>query len=676
MKKQMFTVIAVLSFLFFPVGALYASRTDGKFNRAPLRPRKYAELPLGSIRPSGWLLQQLEIMRDGMTGHLDSLYAKVMGPRNGWKGGDGDVWERGPYWIDGLLPLAYVLDDDSLKAKVSEWIEWTLASQTPDGYFGPSQDRSPERGLQRGKSHDWWPKMVMLKVLQQYYSATGDSRVIDLMTSYFRYQLKNLPDKPLNYWSRWGRFRGGDNLDVVYWLYNITGDKFLLKLGDIIYSQCYPWADMFMSGEPFMKQGSLHCVDLAHGFKTPAVYYQATGDAGLIESLYRGVSHMSTTIGLPTGLWAGDEYIRFGVPTHGSEFCTAVEMMYSLEQIVKITGDTYWADYIERVAYNALPVQMTDAGDARQYFQQTNQVAVTRCMRDFTTPHADTDVIFGLLTGYPCCTSNLHQGWTKLVQNLWYATPDNGVAAMVHATSSVTVTAKNGIRVTLSDDTTYPFEETLRYSVSIAGSESAYARLPFHVRVPQWSRSATVRINGKEIEIPIENGMLSVGETWKNGDRIEITFDAGISVSRWYDGAAVVERGALLYALSLTENWRRCQVEDNLKPDLGDYYYEVTTESPWNYCLLRENIAPEELAGKFVFVRRKGVEGYPWNVENAPVAIRTVGRRIPSWTLYNGSVGPLCYSNKNRQEISSRDEEILLIPYGCTTLRIAEFPVR
>jgi len=106
-------------------------------NRPPLISKQYLELPLGSIRPEGWLLQQLQLMKVGMTGHLDELYPSVLGSRNGWLGGDGDGWERGPYWLDGLVPLAWILDDAELKAKAMPWIERTLGSQTEDGYFGP-----------------------------------------------------------------------------------------------------------------------------------------------------------------------------------------------------------------------------------------------------------------------------------------------------------------------------------------------------------------------------------------------------------------------------------------------------------------------------------------------------------------------------------------------------------
>lgn len=186
--------------------------------------RSYRQLPLGSIKPEGWLKEQLVRQKKGLTGHLDEIYPQVMGRRNGWLGGDGDMWERGPYWIDGLIPLAYALDDDTLKAKAKPWIEWTLASQQPDGYFGPSKDYPPEPGLQRNNSRDWWPKMVMLKVLMQHYDATGDKRVLPFMSRYFRYQLKNLPATPLGHWTFWGERRGADNL-MADFSYRVNNDR-------------------------------------------------------------------------------------------------------------------------------------------------------------------------------------------------------------------------------------------------------------------------------------------------------------------------------------------------------------------------------------------------------------------------------------------------------------------
>ncbi|MFD2147670.1 beta-L-arabinofuranosidase domain-containing protein [Mucilaginibacter antarcticus] len=213
--------------------------------KAPLRQNPYIELPIGAIKPQGWLREMLIKQKNGATGNLDKLYPLVMGNRNGWLGGDGDQWERGPYWIDGLLPLAYILQDKDLIAKVKPWVEWSIKSQTADGYFGPSKDYPGEPGIQRDNSRDWWPKMVMLKVLKQYYDATGDKRVVTLLTNYFKYQLTELPKNKLGHWTFWAEWRAGDNLAIVYWLYNITGDKFLLNLGDLMHQQTFDFTGAF-----------------------------------------------------------------------------------------------------------------------------------------------------------------------------------------------------------------------------------------------------------------------------------------------------------------------------------------------------------------------------------------------------------------------------------------------
>lgn len=185
-------VIAISIFFSFATLTLQAQQTTPAAlyasNRAPLIQQKYLPLPLGSIKPSGHLLRMLELQRDGLTGNLDSIYKVVCGPDNGWLGGTGDCWERGPYWIDGLVPLAYILDDARLKAKAQQWIEWAIVNQRPDGYFGPYPNKEGTakiKGTQQTRSEDWWPKMVMLKAMQQYFSATGDERAITLMTNYF-----------------------------------------------------------------------------------------------------------------------------------------------------------------------------------------------------------------------------------------------------------------------------------------------------------------------------------------------------------------------------------------------------------------------------------------------------------------------------------------------------------
>lgn len=664
MKKILFIMLLSAS--------LNAAAQNYVFNRAPLAENDFAELPIGAIKAEGWLLDQLVRQKDGMTGNLDVLYEKIVGPDNAWIGGEGDTWERGPYWLDGLTPLAYILDDEQLISKAKVWIEAMLNSQTEDGYFGNRISRSYIPGYQRGNAEDWWPKMVALKVLKQYYMASGDERVIELMTRYFKYQLAHLPEKHLDNWTYWGRFRGGDNLELVYWLYNITGDDFLLELGDLIHSQTTPWTPMFQGDtKELQTQNSVHCVNLAHGFKEPVIWWQRSHQERDLNAPKVAWETMKHTIGLPTGLWAGDEHLHFGDPTRGSELCTAVEMMYSLEEMIQASGDMQWADHLERVAYNALPTQATDAYDSRQYYQQTNQIACTLEWRNFVTLHDDTDVIFGLLSGYPCCTCNMHQGWPKFVQNLWYASKDHGAAAFVYAPSTATVVVADGVEAIFRQETCYPFEGTVNVTVDFAKKKVRKASFPLYFRIPEWCKDARILVNGEVFEASVENRMVRLEREWSRGDVVTLDFPMTVRTSRWYDGSTVVERGPLVYALRMEEKWEKKAFESHRSDQYGAYYWEVKSDTPWNYCFRRQDLKPEN----FVVEVRDIAGAYPWNLENAPVSIKAKAVELPYWKEYNGSTGPVAYYNEMRNDMGA-EVWIELIPFGCTTLRIAEFPTR
>ncbi len=666
-------------------------------NRAPLAPNAFLELPLGKIRPEGWLRDQLQRQADGLTGHLDERYERVVGPRNGWLGGDGDGWERGPYWIDGLLPLAYLLDNETLKAKVKPWVEWSLTHATEDGYFGPIPfEKRPksEPGIQKTPRRDWWPKMVMLKVLQQHYMATGDQRVIDVMLNYFRYQLKTLPQTPLDNWSFWANRRGGDNLMVVYWLYNLTGEPFLLELAELVHEQTFPWAQVFLNDHPAPSPDlahlyhyntgnrypfnmelidrlsvdqlqAFHCVNLAQGIKEPIIYYQQHPERKYIDAVKNAFAKTRRFHGQPQGMYGGDEPLHGTTPTQGVEFCSVVEMMFSLESMLAITGDLEFADHLERIAYNALPTQATDDFNYRQYFQTGNQVMCTRHYRNFYEDpgHGGTDQCFGLVTGYPCCTCNMHQGWPKFTQHLWFATPDKGLAALIYAPTRVTTSLPNGQSVTIVEDTKYPFEEMVRFTVET----DKPVNFPLHLRIPGWCERATVRVNGDVQQEPAGRQMVKIDRVWKNGDRVELTLPMRIGISRWAENSVAVERGPLLYALRIEEDWKWVENTDHF----GDFW-EVRPASPWNYGLV-ETVVNDPTRG-FDIVKRD-TEGYPWNLSNAPIVLRTKGKQIPSWHLYNETAGPLPHSRPFGLVADKPQEDITLVPYGCSTLRITEFPV-
>lgn len=666
-------------------------------NRSPLRPNPYIELPLGAIHPEGWLRDQLETMAKGISGNLDELYPSVLGERNGWLGGDGDGWERGPYWIDGLLPLAYLLNDKTLIGKTKPWIEWSLNNQQDDGYFGPIPFENPpleESGIQKTPRRDWWPKMVMLKVLKQYYTATRDERVIELLTKYFKFQLRELPVTPLDKWSFWANRRGADNLMIVYWLYNITGDAFLLDLAEMINEQTFPYTRVFLKDScqhyntldhlyhyntgnryPFDEKligklcveqlQSFHCVNLAQGIKAPIIYYQQHPENKYIRAVKKAFFDIRKYHGQPQGMYGADEPMHGNDPTKGVEFCSVVEMMFSLENMALITGDVDFLDHLEKIAYNALPTQAKNDYSGRQYFQASNQVMLTRARHNFyeDDAHDGTDLCYGLLTGYPCCTCNMHQGWPKYTQNLWLATADGGIAALLYAPSTVDAFVGDGYKITIREETRYPFEESIRFIVSLTET----IRFPIHFRIPGWCQYSEILVNG-EVQGKYDGGqIISLDRAWKNNDQIEISLPMDIGISRWAENSAVVEFGPLVYTLQIEDEWKYVKNEDKF----GNYW-EVYPKSHWNYGLLQSAI--ENPVTGFHF-EAKSLEKNPWNQPGPPGLIRTKAKQIPEWTLYYANAGPLPHSRPQLYLRDQEPEEISLVPYGWTTLRITEFPV-
>ncbi|HZS55240.1 MAG TPA: beta-L-arabinofuranosidase domain-containing protein, partial [Bryobacteraceae bacterium] len=433
-------------------------------NRAPLQANAFNPLPLGAVRPLGWLLRQEQIQGSGLTGHLDEFWNDV-GPNSGWLGGTGESWERGPYYLDGLLPLAYQLGDPTLIAKAKKWIEWTLNSQQANGQFGPV------------KNNDWWPRMVMLKALTQYQEVTGDPRVIPFMTRYFQFELKELPGRPLK---DWGKYRWQDNAYTVLWLYNRTGDKQLLQLARLLHQQGYNWEAQFANFQYTAKQSreklglgehnplpdiamQTHGVNNAMALKTAPVWWLVTGAVSDQTALYRQLAMLDKYHGLPNGMFSADEHFAGLDPSQGTELCAVVESMFSYEQAFAILGDSQLADRLERVSYNALPATLSTDMWSHQYDQQPNQIACTRAHRQWSTNGADSN-LFGLEPNFGCCTANLHQGWPKLVSNLWMATPDDGLVTVAYSPSEVRARLA-GKDISITEDTEYPFRGAVRLTV-------------------------------------------------------------------------------------------------------------------------------------------------------------------------------------------------------------------
>ncbi|TDQ40722.1 beta-L-arabinofuranosidase domain-containing protein [Aureibacillus halotolerans] len=620
-------------------GSMQSSKSTIGYKAAPL-----TELPLGQIQPEGWLRDQLKIQAEGFTGQLDTFWEDV-GPNNGWLGGTGDDWERGPYYLDGLLPLAYVLQDEALIKKTTPWIEWTLSSQQDNGQFGPTSNT------------DWWPRMVMLKVLIQYAEATQDDRVVPFMTKYFRYQLNTIQAQPLR---DWAVARGGENILCIQWLYERTQDASLLQLIDILHQQTIDWTGIFNKFPYWRYQTSythrVHVVNIAMGLKEPMLYAMHTGDKEHREAPLSGIRALMTHHGQAHGMFSGDEWLAGTHPSQGVELCAVVEYMFTLEHLVRLSGEGVYGDILEKVAFNALPATIGSDWRSHQYDQQVNQVMCTLAKRPWTQNGDDAN-LFGLEPHFGCCTANMHQGWPKLAARLWMGTRDGGLAAVSYAPCTVQTTVANSVNAKLTVDTDYPFNDRISIQVNLANS----AAFPIKLRIPEWCHDPSIVINGSNQPISLNDGFTTIERTWQNGDVIQLTLPMEPVVEPRANDAVSVSRGPLVYALPVQERWQKLRGEEPYAD------WEIYPESAWNYglCLDSENPAQGLVA------EQKDIARQPFSPESAPVVLKATGRRVPSWRLENNSAGDLPHSPAHT---SMPKEDLTLIPYACARLRIAEFP--
>ncbi len=647
--------------------ALVALRGKGQTPAPPqppleaFRPGAFQLLPLGAVRPEGWLRRQLVIQANGLSGHLEEFWPDL-GPNSAWLGGTGEGWERGPYYLDGLVPLAYLLDDAALKAKAQKWVDWALQSQRPDGGIGPT------------KNQDWWPNMLVLKGLMQYQQATGDARVVPFMEKYFAYQSSQMDQRPL---LEWARFRWAEELLPIRWVYQQTQNPQLLVLAGQLARQGFNWEQEF-ANFPFTQpttSASLglsagntplalqaHGVNNAMALKMPVLWGMTGGTEADRRSIYQQLRLLDQYHGLPNGMFSSDEHLAGRNPSQGTELCTVVEAQFSYEQLLALLGDPMFGDRLEKITFNALPATFDPTMWAHQYDQQPNQVLVSRDKRQWST-NGDEANLFGLEPHFGCCTANLHQGWPKFAASLWMASPDGGLVAATYAPNRLTAKVRGQQTVTIREETDYPFRETVRFVVETPGKGA----FPLRLRIPAWATDGTVRVNGKPAAQAPRAGTFYVLErAWKKGDVVELRLPMAVRLEPGFNQSVSVERGPLVYALKLGEEWEKVRDRPNQADD-----YAVRATTPWNYGLL---LPAGGAPGAAFQVKELPTTGVLFSPEGAPVELRAQGVRLPSWQLAEHSAGPPPASPVARPA-GAAAEPLTLVPYGAAKLRITSFPV-
>jgi len=636
-------------------------------NREPLLPLNFIKLPVGQVKPQGWILRFLELQKNGLNGHLGEISAWLDKENNAWLGTGTDYgWEEVPYWLKGYGNMAYILDNEEMINETKSWLEAVFKSQRADGYFGPY--------IEKNGKPDLWGNMIMIRCLQSYYEYSGDKRVIDLMTNYFKWQL-NLADE-LFLEDYWENSRGGDNLLGVYWLYNITGDKFLLELAEKTHKNTANWRQR--STLP-----NWHNVNIAQSFREPATWYMLSKDSADLIATYNVHHLIRNTFGqVPGGMFGADENARMGYidPRQGTETCGFVEQMASDEILLLMTGDPFWAEHCENVAFNSYPASMMPDLKSLRYITSPNHT-----ISDSKNHHPGIDNKGPFLAMNPfssrCCQHNHGQGWPYFIEHLIMATPDNGIAAVIYGACKANVKVNNGEIVEITEETNYPFEESIRFTINTTGK----VEFPLYLRIPAWANTPSITINGISIVAELVTGKyVRLEREWKRGDEIVLHVPMQLSQSVWHvnQDSRSINYGPLTFSLKIKENYEKVS---SIETAIGDSKwqknadpakwpsYEIYPASDWNYALVVDDSLPLEQNFEVIKTTWPS-DNHPFTVETVPIEIRAKGKKLIGWGIDDhGLTGELPI--KENQRFETATDDITLIPMGAARLRISAFPV-
>ena len=631
---------------------------------AEVLPAAMEVLPLGSVRPEGFLRERMERQAEGLTGHAEELYDDI--GQSDWltggKRGGMFAWERGPYYAKGLVALALVLDDAALKARAKRWVDAILESQREDGDFGP-------------KMRNWWANMIALSLLRDWAAATGDVRVVPFLERYFGFQRGAFESYPLSAESRWAVARAGDELDVVLWLYGKTGRDEWRTFAESIAAQSTDWTLYYARGgnpgEGDKANGFCsHIVNFMQGLKTPSMQWRLDGDEQKRMAYHTAFSRdgwLMKCYGRPDRMLNGSEQLSDLSASEGTELCAVAERIASCQVQASVCGDTEAADDLETVAYNALMSMVAPDGRGMTYYCLMNQPACVDKSLNFANNGVGVGSICpGPHSGFGCCRSNFHMAWPKFVQSMWMER-EGGLAAVAYGPCTVVFNGNGGLGTSrptrIRETGSYPFGEDLRLEIV----ETAGGEWPLFVRIPGWCDNAKVAVNDEDACGAKAGTFVKLSRTWRTGDVVTLTFPQKTRLSRWGRDAVAIRRGALLYALKIDGKESvvtryKVPYEDKWIEDGGGDFprKEIKPVSPWGYALLLDG------EGRLVGERADGTE-------LKVSAVRTdfggwgYMRQVTEGRAIDPPPSPL-----PREEGSV--ETVSLVPFGLTQIRIALFP--
>ncbi|MEE4194742.1 MAG: beta-L-arabinofuranosidase domain-containing protein [Anaerolineae bacterium] len=672
---------------------------------------------LSSIEPEGWLHRFLLNQRNGLTGHLEA--AGYPFNTEGWamdpvpRRPDGGFWlnwwpyEQTGYWYDGMIRCGHLLKDSFLIDKAMKTVDFVLGNQDEDGYLGPKFLKSNDDSRNR------WAHAVYFRTLMAHHSATGDERIIKAMEAHYT---SDTNDHSKN--------RDVCNIEEILWTYEHTGNSKLLehaleayhkfneredtrdagdnkeriKILGIPLKVKFPGADrksdVSMKGMLRDEPGHEHGVTYNEICKQAAILYLYTGEEKYWEAVKTAYEKLDKYHMLVDGVHSSTEHLRAVTPLESHETCDIADYTWSLGYLLEASGDALYADKIERACFNALPGAVRADFTGTQYFSCPNQIVADKSSNHNKYFHGSQWMSYRPNPGTECCAGNVHRVMPNYAARMWYADGSTGIVAALYGPSRIT--RKLGAdqqEVTIVENTDYPFSEQIDFEIRCEKS----VKFAFTLRIPAWTNNPRLLLNGKPLEIDLLPGTFTTIErNFAPYDILTLHLPMTIKTRRWSKGGISIERGPLVYALKIKEDW---QIDHDEKLSTREFpAWNLYPVSDWNYALaIDENDPTKDI--QMVF---HSVKPNPWKLEDAPIELIVPARKVEGWKMVEtdeiertpgkGLFGIPRWNKASivkgdfkmtpdlpepetlQAHLSDAVEMVHLVPYGCTRLRISLFP--
>jgi hypothetical protein len=659
---------------------------------------RFQPAPLREIRPAGWIQDFLERQASGLTGNVAvSGYpygTKFWGSQDDDTQGSYAAWwpyEQTAYWIDGALKCGYLTGNNALYQQALAEVDFAIAHAASDGFIGPDSLREKDR----------WPHAVFFRAVLAQSEISADPRYLKALNAHY-----HSTPHPMG----WDRDVTG--VEILLHLYQESGEADLLEMAEDLYARFnQQWSDHDCATATLLsdKKQTEHGVTFNEEAKLAAMLYSATGKAEYLNAVVNGYRKLERDAVLADGLHSCSEHIRGKNALDSHETCDVTDYTWALAYLLQASGDARYADHIERVIFNALPGSITKDFRALQYLSCPNQVVA-----DSTSNHNFFMRGLNWMSYRPdhevqCCPGNLHRAMPNFVSRMWLRSPDGGIAAALYGPGTLQTTAgADETPVKITAQTRYPYQEAVEFTIQ----PDQPVNFAFSVRIPGWCKRAKLSVNGQAIPASLQPGsFFKIERRWQTGDRVRLELPFEMALEHWPDDGISLTYGPLTLALPIparaeieTVNSTTAQRQDTLaeryqprqRLEKADFpAWNLYPAGPWNYALCVNEESLKDLR-----VEWNAACQDPLDAANPPLKLRVKARRVRNWHLVHtkrtrhyshwSENGKLCRGIRTIQgdfrftpslpnprclaAKLGKEEEIELIPYGATLLRVTVFP--